>query len=74
MATQFLRFTLYAIVIYLAGTTLNPAVVVSQPSAENGVHVCGVIDYPPDNHRSASLNRNYAQAPAANLNIGDPYT
>ena len=74
MATQFLRFTLYAIVIYLAGTTLNPAVAASQPTEGNGAHVCGVIDYPPDNHRSASLNRNYAQAPAANLNVADPYT
>ena len=74
MATQFLRFTLYATVIYLAGPTLNPAVAASQPAEGNGAHVCGVIDYPPDNHRSASLNRNYAQAPAANLNVGDPYT
>ena len=74
MATQFLRFTLYAIVIYLAGTTLNPAVAASQPTEGHGAHVCGVIDYPPDNHRPTLLNRNYAQAPAANLNVGDPYT
>ena len=75
MATQFLRFTLYAIVIYLASTTPNPAVAASQPAEGNGAHVCGVIDYPPDNHRSTSLNHNYAQAPAAaNLNVGAPYT
>ena len=74
MATQFLRFTLYAIVIYLVGTTLNPAVAASHPAEGNGAHVCGVIDYSPDNHRPTFLNRNYAQAPAANLNVGDPYT
>ena len=76
METQFFRFTLYAIIVYLTGATLNSAVAASQPSEGNGAHFCGVIDYPPDNRRYAkSLNHNYAQAPAAaNLNVGDPYT
>ncbi|RKU06521.1 hypothetical protein C6502_19980 [Candidatus Poribacteria bacterium] len=76
MKTQISRFTLYAVIVYLTGATLNPAVAASQPTEGNGAHFCGVIDYPPDDHWYAkSLNSNYAQAPAAaNLNVGDPYT
>ena len=76
MKTQIFRFTLYAVIVYLTGATLNPAVAASQPTEGNGAHFCGVIDYPPDHHwYTKSLNSNYAQAPAAaNLNVGDPYT
>ena len=76
MKTQIFRFTLYAIIVHLTGPTLNPAVAASHPAEGNGAHLCGVIDYPPDNHRYiTSLNHDYAQAPAAaNLNVGAPYT
>ena len=43
MKKQFLRFILYAIIIYLTGT-LNPTVVASQPSWGNGTHFCGITE------------------------------
>ena len=83
MKTPLFRFTLYAIIVYLTGFTLTPAIAASQPSAENGTHFCGVIDYQPRFHRSWTLgteaskqpdNRRYARTFAANLNVGEPYT
>ena len=83
MKTPLFRFTLYAIIVYLTGFTLTPAIAASQPSAENGTHLCGVIDYQPRFHRSWTLgteaskqpdNRRYARTFAANLNVGEPYT
>ena len=39
MKKQLLRFTLSAIIIYLTGFTLNPAVAATQPSWDNGTHL-----------------------------------
>ena len=75
MKTPVFRFTLYAIIIYLTGSTLNPTVAASQPSGGNGTHFCGVIDYPSDKrHLDQFPNRRYAQSFAANLNVGEPRT
>ena len=86
MKKQLLRFTLYVIIIYLTGSTLNPAVTAPQPSGGNGPHLCGgcVVDYPTQFDRDSKQpnkqyadqypNRNYAQTFAANLNAGEPYT
>ena len=77
MKKQLLRFILYAIIIYLTGSTLNPAVAATHPLAGNGTHLCGgcVIDYPPNKQGTAQFpERNYAQTFAANLNVGEPYT
>ena len=63
MKTQFFRFTLYAIIIYLTSAALNPAVAASQPSGGNGPYLCGVIDCQPQFHRDSKQpdNRNYAR-------------
>ena len=77
MKKQLLRFTLYVIIIYLTGSTLNPAVTAPQPSGGNGPHLCGgcVIDYSPNKQDADQYpDRNYAQTFAANLNGGEPYT
>ena len=75
MKTPLFRFTLYAIIVYLTGATINPAVAAPQPSGENGTHFCGVIDYPPDKRYSDQFpNRRYARTFAANLNVGEPRT
>ena len=73
MKKQILRFTLYAITVYLTGLTPNPAVAASQVSEENETHLCGVIDGQLDKqHSDQFLNRHYAQTFAANLNVGEP--
>ena len=74
MKTQFFRFIVYAIIIYLTGTTLKPAIAAPQPSAGNGAHFCGVIDYLPQFHRDSEQpdNRHYARTFAANLNVSEP--
>ena len=75
MKKQILRFTLYAIIVYLTGSALNHAVAASQPLAGNGDHFCGVIDSLPDKHHSDQFpNRHYARTSAANLNVGEPRT
>ena len=72
---QLLRFTLSAIIIYLTGFTLNPAVAATQPSVGNGTHFCGVIDGQWDKRYSDQYpNRRYARTLAANLNVGEPRT
>ena len=69
---QILRFTLYAVIIYLTGFTLNSAIA---GSTGNGTHFCGVIDGQPDKPRSHPYsNRRYARSFAANLNVGEPRT
>ncbi len=70
------RFTLCSLIAYLIPFTLNLAVAASQPSAGNGTHFCGVVDYQPRLHRDSKQpdNRRYARAAAANLNVGEPYT
>ena len=69
---QVLRFTLYAVIIYLTGFTLNSAIA---GSMGNGTHFCGVIDGQPDKPRSHPYsNRRYARSFAANLNVGEPRT
>ena len=75
MKNQILRFTLYAIIVYLTGGALNHAVAASQPLAGNGGHFCGVIDSLPDKYHSDQFpNRHYARTSAANLNVGEPRT
>ena len=76
MKTPLFRFTLYAIIVYLTGGTFNPAIAASQPSGENGTHLCGVVDGQPRFHRDPKQpdNHRYAQSFASNLNIGEPYT
>ena len=72
---QLLRFTLSAIIIYLTGGTLTPAVAATQPSGGNGTHFCGVIDSQWDKRYSDQYpNRRYARTLAANLNVGEPRT
>ena len=82
MNKQLLRFTLYAIIVYLTGATLNPVIASSQPG--NGTHFCGVIDGQPRFHRDSRQsdkqhsdqfpNRHYARSFAANLNVAEPRT
>ena len=70
-----LRFTLYAIIIYLTCGTFNPAVAVTRPFGGNGTHFCGVIDEQPNKQHSDQFpNRHYARTFAANLNVGEPRT
>ena len=74
MKNQLLRFTLSAIIIYLTGGTLNPAVAATQLSVGNGTHVCGVDDQWDKRHSDQYPNRRYARTLAANLNVGEPRT
>ena len=75
MNKQFLRFTLYAIIIYVTNNTSNPAIAASQPLWGDGAHICAVIDEDSDKrHSDQFLNHHYAHAFAANLNFGDPRT
>ena len=75
MKKELLRFTLYAIMVYLTGGTLNLATAVSQPSGGNEAHFCGVVDSQLDKRHSDQLpNRNYARSLAANLKAGKPRT
>ena len=75
MKKQLLRFTLSAIIIYLTGFTLNPAVAATQPSVGNRTHYCGVIDGQSDKQHSDQYpNRRYARTTTANLNVGEPRT
>ena len=75
MNKQFLRFTLYAVTIYLTGGALNPTVAAAQPSEGNDVHFCAVIDSQSNTQDSDQFpNRNYAQSAATSVNFGDPRT
>ena len=75
MKTQFFRFTLYSLIIYLTGGTLNLAIAASQLSAGNGTLFCGVIDNQWSKRYSDQYpNRRYAQSFTANLNVGEPRT
>ena len=75
MKKELLCFTLYAIIIYLTGGALNPALAATQPSGESATHVCGVIDDQWDKQHSAPYpNRRYARTFAANLDVGEPRT
>ncbi len=74
MKKELLRFTLYAIIIYLTGGALNP-VDASPPSEGNGIHFHGVIDSQRNKQPSNQFpNRHHAQTFAANLNVGEPRT
>ena len=75
MKNELLRFTLYAIIIYLTCGVLNPAVTASPPSGGNGTHFCGVIDDRWNKQDSDQFpNRHYARTSVANLNVGEPRT
>ena len=75
MKKQLLRFTLYAIIVYLTVGTLNPPIAASHPLGGNGTHFFGVIDGQLDKGEADQYsNRHYARAFAANLNVGEPYT
>ena len=75
MKTPILRFTLYAIIIYLICGTFNSAGAASQPSGGNGTHFCGVTDSQSNKRLSGQFpGRHYARSFAANLNVGEPRT
>ena len=75
MKKQILRFTLSAIIIYLTGTALNPAVAATLSSGGNETHPCGVIDGQLNRqHPDQFHNRHYARSAAANLKVGEPLT
>ena len=75
MKKQLLRFTLYAIIIYLTGSTLNPPIAASHPLGGHETHFFGVIDGQRNKRHSDQFpNRNYARTFTANLNVGEPYT
>ena len=76
MKKELLRFTLYAIIIYLTSSTLNPVIAITQPSGEHEIHFCGVSDYHPlwRQHSKRQDNRKYARTFAANLNVGESRT
>ena len=75
MKKLILRFTLYAVMVYLAGNTLNPAVAASEASDEDDVHFCGVTDdFLTNQHSNQSHNRRYARTLSSNLNVGEPRT
>ena len=75
MKKELLRFTLYAIIIYLTSGALNPALAATQPSGGSGTHICGVIDDQWNKRYSDQFaNRRYARSSVANLNIGEPRT
>ena len=75
MNNQFLRLTLYAIIIYFISGALHPVSTVSQPSEENDIHYCAVIDSQPNRQDSDQFpNRNYARSAGAAVNAGKPRT
>ena len=75
MKKQLLRFTLYAIIVYLTVGTLNPPIAASHPLGGHETHFFGVIDGQRNKRYAAQFpNRNYARTFAANLNVGEPYT
>ena len=75
MPHPILRFTLYAIIIYLTVGALNPAIVSSHPLGGHETHFYGVIDDQWNKQHSDQYpNRNYARTAAANLNVGEPRT
>ena len=75
MKTHLLRFTLFAIIVYLALSAPKPAGAASQPSGGNGIHFCGVTDGQWDKQHSDQFpDRGYTRAFTANLNVGEPRT
>ncbi len=75
MKKALLCCTLYAIIIYLTGGALNPALAATQPSGGSATHVCGVIDDQWNKRYSDQYpNRRYARTTAANLDVGEPRT
>ena len=75
MKKEFLRSTLYVIIIYLTCGTLNLAVAATQPSEGSATHVCGVIDNQWNRQYSDQYpNRRYARTTATNLDVGEPRT
>ena len=75
MKKQLLRFTLYAIIVYLTVGTLNPPIAAAHPLGGPETHFLGVIDGQRNKRYADQFpNRNYAQTFAANLNAGEPYT
>lgn len=78
MNKQFLRFTLYSVVVYLTLFTLNSAVVAHYLSVEDGTRSHEVTDWtsgqPDKQYLDQFPNRRYAQSFATNLNAGEPYT
>ena len=75
MKEQLLRFTFYAIIIYLTVDALNLTVDASPLFGGNGTYFCGVTDNPLNKRYSDQFsNRRYARTFAANLNVGEPRT
>ena len=66
---------LYAIIIYLTSSTLNPVLASSHPLGGSGAHFCGFIDNRWNKrYKDQHLNRHYARSSVANLNVGEPHT
>ena len=75
MPHSILRFTLYAIIIYLTVGALNPAIAATHPLGRNGTHICGVTDDQWNKRYSDQFpNRRYARRAMVNLNVGEPRT
>ena len=75
MKKELLRFTLYALIVYLTGGALNPTVTASPPSGGNETHFHGVTDSRWNKQLSDQFpNRHYARTSVANLNVGEPRT
>ena len=72
---ELLPFTLFAIIIYLTCSALNPVLAATRPSGGSATHVCGVIDDQWNKQHSDQFpNRRYARTTAANLKVGEPRT
>ena len=75
MGKQLLRFTMFAIIIYLTGGALSLDVAASPPVGGSGTHFHGVNDAQWNKQHSDQFpNRHYARTVAANLNVGEPLT
>ena len=75
MKKGLLRFTLYALIVYLTGGALNPALAANQLSEEYETHFHGVTDSQWHKQDSDQFpNRHYARTSVANLKVGEPRT
>ena len=75
MRSSILRFTLFGMIVYVAGGAFGLDVAASPTSWEHGTHFHGVTDSQWNKRDSDQfLNRHYARTSVANLNVGEPRT
>ena len=75
MKKTLLRFTLYAVIIYLTVGVAQSAGASPHPLGRDKTHSHGVIDdWGGKQHSDQYPNRRYARTFAANLNVGEPRT